>query len=148
VKATLYHVQVNVADPGRSIPFYRDVFGALEYRVIMAEPDVLGVSDGASDIWIIATAPDHRTSPFHRKRTGINHLAFRVAARSDVDRFLAEFLQPRGIPVLYGGPQEYPEYAAGYYAVFFEDPDRLKLEVAYVPRRGASGRTCPRARTC
>jgi catechol 2,3-dioxygenase-like lactoylglutathione lyase family enzyme len=139
VKGTLYHVQLNVADPDRSIPFYRDVFGTLEYRVITAEPDVLGVSDGAIDIWIIATASEHRTLPFHRKRTGINHLAFRVAARSDVDRFLAEFLRPRGVPVLYGGPREYPEYAAGYYAVFFEDPDRLKLEVAHVPMRGPIG---------
>jgi hypothetical protein len=41
--------------------------------------------------------------------------------------------------VLYEGPGEYPEYHRGYYAVYFEDPDRIKLEVAYVPLR-------PRAR--
>jgi catechol 2,3-dioxygenase-like lactoylglutathione lyase family enzyme len=138
VKATLYHVQLNVADEDRSIPFYRDLFGALEYHEIMAERDVLGVSDGASAIWIIATPPEHRTPPFHRKRTGLNHLAFRVGTRGDVDRFLAEFLHPRAVPFLYGGPREYPEYAAGYYAVFFEDPDRIKLEVAHVPARGAA----------
>jgi hypothetical protein len=40
--------------------------------------------------------------------------------------------------VLYGGPREYPEYAAAYYAVFFEDPDRIKLEVAHVPERGTA----------
>jgi len=32
------------------------------------------------------------------------------------------------------------QYAAGYYGVFFEDPDRLKLEVAYVPGRTAGPR--------
>jgi len=26
-----------------------------------------------------------------------------------------------------------PGYGAGYFAVFFEDPDGLKLEVAYIP---------------
>lgn len=40
-----------------------------------------------------------------------------------------------GISTLYGAPREYPEYRHGYYGVFFEDPDRLKLEVAYVPGR-------------
>jgi hypothetical protein len=42
-------------------------------------------------------------------------------------------MRPRGLPPLYDSPREYPEYHAGYYAVFLEDPDRLKVEVAYVP---------------
>jgi hypothetical protein len=33
--------------------------------------------------------------------------------------------------VLYGGPKEYPEYRKGYYAVYFEDPDRIKLEFVH-----------------
>jgi hypothetical protein len=44
-----------------------------------------------------------------------------------------EYLDARRLPTLYGPPREYPEYRPGYYAVFFEDPDRLELEVAYVP---------------
>ena len=28
---------------------------------------------------------------------------------------------------------EFPEYRPGYYAVFFEDPDRLKLEIVHIP---------------
>ena len=28
-----------------------------------------------------------------------------------------------------GSPQLYPEYAADYYATFFEDPDGIRLEV-------------------
>ncbi|TMJ94434.1 MAG: hypothetical protein E6G67_09530 [Actinobacteria bacterium] len=27
------------------------------------------------------------------------------------------------------GPAEFPQYRKGYYAVFFEDPDGLKLEI-------------------
>jgi catechol 2,3-dioxygenase-like lactoylglutathione lyase family enzyme len=53
-----------------------------------------------------------------------------------VDRFRREFLDARGVPTLYGTPRDFPEYSPGYYAVFFEDPDRLKLEVAHVPPRG------------
>ena len=30
-------------------------------------------------------------------------------------------------------PAEYPQYGAGYYAVFFSDPDGLKLEFVHAP---------------
>ncbi len=30
-------------------------------------------------------------------------------------------------------PKHYPEYSEGYYAVFFADPDGMKLEYCYVP---------------
>jgi hypothetical protein len=36
---------------------------------------------------------------------------------------------PNKIKVLYDGPKEYPDYSNGYYAVYFEDPDRIKLEL-------------------
>ena len=132
MKTFLYHVQLNVGDPDRAIPFYRALFDYFEYRVLMEAPDFLGVSNGTTDFWVTAT-PRERRGAFHRKNVGLNHLAFGVRERADVDRFVTEFMHPRGITALYGSPREYPEYRPGYYAVFFEDPDRLKLEVVYVP---------------
>ena len=136
MKGRLYHVQVNVGDPAVSLPFYRALLGYLEYRAVYDEGGVAGFSDGRSDLWLIGTAPPHGSAGFHRKRTGLNHLAFRVSRREEVDRFAGDFLGARGIPALYGTPREFPEYAPGYYAVFFEDPDRVKLEVAHVPGLG------------
>ena len=136
VKGVLYHVQINVGDAAASLPFYRELLGYLEYRATSDDAGVAGFSDGRSDLWLIGTAPPHGDAGFHRKRTGLNHLAFRVGRREEVDRFAAEFLRARGLPALYGTPREFPEYSPGYYAVFFEDPDRVKLEVAHVPRLG------------
>jgi catechol 2,3-dioxygenase-like lactoylglutathione lyase family enzyme len=133
VKAALYHVQLNVRDAERSMPFYKDLFGYLEYRAMHDEPGVAGFSNGTTDFWLIATDPAHVGHGFHRKHTGINHVAFWVPRREDVDRFRQEFLVPRNLATLYGTPREFPRYRPGYYAVFFEDPDRLKLEVAHVP---------------
>ena len=138
MKAWLYHVQVNVGDPAVSLPFYRALLGYLEHRPVHDEAGVAGFSDGRTDLWFIGAAPPHAAARFHRKRAGLNHLAFRVGRREDVDRFAAEFLAPRRIAALYDTPREFPEYAPGYYAVFFEDPDRLKLEVAHVPAPAAS----------
>jgi catechol 2,3-dioxygenase-like lactoylglutathione lyase family enzyme len=134
VKAHVYHVQINVRNAAVSLPFYKDLLGYLEYRVVHEEPDVAGFSNGTTDLWLIGTDARHADHGFHRKRVGINHVAFRVGQRADVDRFRDEFLAPRRIEPLYGTPSEFPEYRPGYYAVFFEDPDRLKLEVAHVPR--------------
>ncbi|MGO1060805.1 VOC family protein [Planococcus sp. FY231025] len=66
--------------------------------------------------------------PYHRKASGLNHLAFRADSRSEVDR-LAEKMRLSDVPMLY--EDRYP-FAGGpdHYAVFLEDPDRLKIEIA------------------
>jgi catechol 2,3-dioxygenase-like lactoylglutathione lyase family enzyme len=134
VKAQVYHLQINVCDPKVSLPFYRELLGHLEYRMVYQSDTAAGFSTGSgADIWVMATAVAHVGHGFHRKRAGLNHLAFRVALRDDVDRFRDEFMTPRRLRALYETPREFPEYRLGYYAVFFEDPDRLKLEVVHVP---------------
>jgi hypothetical protein len=47
----------------------------------------------------------------------------------------AEWLRVTGANIE-SGPQEYV-YSLGYYAVFFYDPDGLKLEIVHVPRHAA-----------
>jgi len=133
VKAQLYHLQINVADASRSLPFYKAFLGYLDYRTVYDTDAMAGFSGRGTDIWVGVAGPAHTGPGFHRKRTGLNHLAFRVDRREDVDRFQAEFMAPRKLPALYGTPREFPEYRPGYYAVFFEDPDRLKLEIAHIP---------------
>jgi len=70
---------------------------------------------------------------YHRKRIGLNHIAFRASSRGAVDELYRNYLLPNKIPTLYGGPKEWKDYDPGYYAVYFEDPDRIKLELVYVP---------------
>jgi catechol 2,3-dioxygenase-like lactoylglutathione lyase family enzyme len=58
---------------------------------------------------------------------GLNHLAFHAADRAQVDRLTHEVLA-RGWTLLY--PERHP-HAGGpdSYALFFEGPERLKLEL-------------------
>lgn len=129
MKAQLYHIQLNVSDVG----FYADLFDFLEYRIIDRGPDHLGVTDGQTDIWIIRTETPYAQLPYHRKASGLNHLAFSVPTAGDVDRFCREFLAARNIKPLYDCPKKFPEYHPDYYAVYFEDPDRIKLEIVCRP---------------
>ncbi len=129
MKTSLYHIQLNISDAKVSLPFYRDLFTYLEYRIIDESPEHIGVSNGGTDFWIIETDKAHKANKFHRKNTGINHLALRLNSKEEVDIFVNEFLKPKEIPTLYDTPKTFPEYGGEYYAVFFEDPDRIKLEV-------------------
>ena len=63
---------------------------------------------------------------------GVHHLAIAASSREQVDE-RAAWLRAAGA-VLESEPKEY-EYIPGYYAVFFYDPDGLKLEIVHVPDR-------------
>jgi catechol 2,3-dioxygenase-like lactoylglutathione lyase family enzyme len=60
----------------------------------------------------------------------LHHLAFHASNRQQVDSFF-DFLVENDITIL-DPPAEY-DYTPGYYAVFFSDPDGMKLEVVYEP---------------
>jgi len=61
----------------------------------------------------------------------LHHAAWRADSRSDVDNLHALLLSI-GATIL-DAPADYPAYGDGYYAVFFADPDGLKLEFVYQP---------------
>ena len=67
---------------------------------------------------------------------GVDHIDLTVndVARSTAfyDKVLAELLVRVGVTVL-DAPAEYPQCAPDYYAVFFADPDGMKLELVSFP---------------
>jgi catechol 2,3-dioxygenase-like lactoylglutathione lyase family enzyme len=65
-----------------------------------------------------------------RYAPGLHHLALDAPSREAVDA-VAGWLRDQGAPID-GGPGE-RDYSPGYYAVFFFDPDGLKLEVVHQP---------------
>jgi glyoxylase I family protein len=68
--------------------------------------------------------------PHNRYAPGLHHLAFDADSRAEVDR-LHTLLTSIGAKIL-DPPGEY--YGPKYYAVFFADPDGLKLEFVYLAR--------------
>lgn len=82
MKASMYHVQLNVGNATVSLPFYTDLLGYLEYRILHESRQVAGFTDGSADIWIIETDARFAAAGFHRKPTGLNHLAFLAYRRT------------------------------------------------------------------
>ena len=57
---------------------------------------------------------------------GLHHFCLRVETRADVDAIAARFAE---LGIECSPPQLYPEYAPDYYAIFFSDPDGIRLEI-------------------
>jgi catechol 2,3-dioxygenase-like lactoylglutathione lyase family enzyme len=122
-----HHVEVNVSDLARSVDFWAFLLGQLEFEPYQEWDSGRSWRQGAS--YLVLVQADKRFLPrgFHRSGVGLNHLAFHGGSREQVDR-LARELRRRGVPMLY--EERYP-YAGGksHYALFCEDPDRIKVEV-------------------
>ena len=129
----VHHFQIQVSDIRKSAKFYGELLSRLGFvKVFEVEGVVEWQMEGIRII--VAQVPQRfLANGFHRKRIGLNHIAFRAASREAVDNLYWNYLIPNKVAVLYGGAKEWPGYDPGYYAVYFEDPDRIKLELVYVP---------------
>ncbi len=132
MKTYVDHIQINVCDFRSALKFYKKLFSYLGYKRVSSGSGYIGVSNGTTDFWIMQRAEKYGDKDYHRKGAGINHIAFRAASKEEIDKFAREFLQKEGVVPLYGSPRRFPEYTKGYYAVYFEGPDRIKLEVAFI----------------
>jgi len=133
MKSKLGHVYLYVSDLDASYKFYKELLEYLGYREIVKQDWGYAFSNSGLSIWFEESSGKHKKAGYHRKRVGLNHLAFRVSSRANVDRFHKELMKKSKLKTLYKSPKAFPEYGKEYYAVYFEDPDRIKIEVAYYP---------------
>ncbi len=132
----LSHLDLNVADPAASIAFYGLVLEYLGYeRHHHPEPDRAWWSIGGGDAPLFGIEVRRPAEPSPRNRherysPGIDHLAFHTASRDDVDG-LHRALVDAGYDVV-DRPAEY-DYTPGYYAVAFDDPNGIRIEVVHEP---------------
>jgi catechol 2,3-dioxygenase-like lactoylglutathione lyase family enzyme len=115
------HISVRVSDYRKSKAFYSKLFQFLGFQVEAESADTIGWKNGITLFWIAQAEGrrDHSTGD-----VGLHHYAFRLRNRQDVDELdaylrtelKAEIVDPAG------------EYYDDYYAVFFLDPDGIKLE--------------------
>ena len=70
--------------------------------------------------------PARRRTPHDPLTPGLHHFCFRVKDATTIDAVAKRFEELR---VECSAPQLYPEYAPDYYAIFFSDPDGIRLEL-------------------
>jgi catechol 2,3-dioxygenase-like lactoylglutathione lyase family enzyme len=129
----VHHLDLVVSSIERSLPFYTDLLGPLGFHTVSEVEGERGetifyLSGPGTSLGLreaLSESEEH-----DRYRVGVHHVAFEADSRGQVDE-RAAWVRAQG-GELESEPQEYA-YTPGYYAVFFYDPDGLKLEIVYVP---------------
>ena len=146
VSGPLSHIDISVGYPEKSIPFYNALLTSIGYRRwTVDEPEWSGgnprraawsikCADGSRfGIEVRPARMDSKNRRYDRYEPGPHHLAFHADSEVAVHRAHDAVVQVEGEvldpPTEYGG---HPAYGEQYYAVFFADPDGVKLEVCYV----------------
>ena len=138
-RGTINHLALAASDLDRSANFYDKVLGLMGYarvevpettRQAMKTPLLAWASHNGS-ITLRPAKGAAATKTYDRDAPGLNHLAFNAENRADVDQ-MHELLVAMKARVL-DPPAEYP-YFPGYYAVYFCDPDGIKIEFVHWPQ--------------
>jgi len=131
------HLDLVVTSLERSLAFYRGLLEPLGYvrlSEIVGERGehvvYVGKIGGMGSVSLREAQSDAHAVPYDRYAIGLHHLAFSAGSRDTVDE-RAAWLREQGAEIE-SGPEEY-DYTPGYYAVFFYDPDGIKLELVHRP---------------
>jgi glyoxylase I family protein len=119
---TITHVALTVSDLGKSVPWYKSLFGS--------DP-VLDEDTGPFHhvVWLVGSTlvglhqfPDPAgAGPFNERQVGLDHLAFACANRGELEEWESKLNE---LGVANGGVVDAP-YGSG---LSFRDPDNIALE--------------------
>ncbi len=133
------HLVIRVSNYETSKAFYGRLFAFLGFKVLDEYADAIGWTNGKTRFWVGPANPGSK--PYRIGDIGFHHYAFELRSRKDVDALGAFVANELGAQVV-DAPDEYYD---DYYAVFFLDPDGLKLEGMKYGERQVRSRT-PRRR--
>lgn len=136
MRGAIHHVDLTVTSVAKSQAFYEVILNFMGYArshddARGSDWDIRHEGGAFCSIGIKKAEGEGQFREHDRYSPGLHHLAWCAQSRADVDRLYALLLRI-GAPVL-DTPAEYPQYGRGYYAVFFADPDGMKLEFVHQP---------------
>lgn len=123
----LHHLEIYVSNLSNSTEFWGWFLSELGYEPYQEWDSGISWKDEETYIVFVQAEGRFLEVPYHRSRVGLNHLAFHAKSKEQVDQMTAQ-LKKKGINILY---QDKHPFAGGdsHYAVYFEDPDRIKVEI-------------------
>jgi glyoxylase I family protein len=120
------HIYITVSDLARSEQFYDAVLGALGFRKNQFELGDEKHIQYYNRHFGYVLRPARSAAQHDSYVPGLHHFCLRVEGEKEVHEAACK-LSAQGISI--SGPKQHPEYAPDYYAVFFTDPDGIRLEI-------------------
>jgi catechol 2,3-dioxygenase-like lactoylglutathione lyase family enzyme len=131
------HLSIRVSDYQRSKRFYSRLFTFLGFEISDEYPDTIGWTNGKTRFWIAQADAEGGKHGYRIGDIGYHHYAFQLRSRRDVDELQTFLRDELGATIV----DPAGEYYDDYYAVFFLDPDGLKLEgMKYGENQSKAGR--------
>jgi glyoxylase I family protein len=132
------HIDLVVTSLQRSLDFYREVLAPLGWTEVeeirgergetihyLSSPD-----RGSAALGLRERQSGSDGAPLDRYSVGLHHLCLIAPSREAVDECASRLVDAGA--TIESPPQEY-DYSPGYYALFFFDPDGIKLELRADP---------------
>jgi glyoxylase I family protein len=120
------HIYLTVSDLDRSEKYYDVLMDCIGFRKNHFQFGTEKHIQYYNRHFGIVLRPTRSAKPHDPYAPGLHHLCLRVESEQDV-RAAARRLEENGISV--SEPRHYPEYAPDYFAVYFSDPDGIRLEI-------------------
>lgn len=123
----LHHVEIYVSNLENTRAFYEKFLPLLGYKVYQEWEEGVSYIQDKCYLVFVQTREKYLQNSYNRCNVGLNHLAFACESKDEILR-IREILLANRVKLLYD--EAFP-YAGGknYYALYFEDPDKIKLEL-------------------
>jgi catechol 2,3-dioxygenase-like lactoylglutathione lyase family enzyme len=127
------HLSIRVSDYEKSKQFYSRLFEFLGFELSDEYEDAIGWTNGRTRFWISPADAEGHKHKYRIGDVGFHHYAFQLRGRRDVDALQTFLRDDLGAVIV----DPAAEYYDDYYAVFFLDPDGMKLEGMKYGERGS-----------
>ena len=123
----MHHIEIYVSDLDKSKEFYSWILGILGFELFQEWEAGFSYKKDGFYIVFVQTKEKYLNRGYNRCNIGLNHLAFRCQSKNEIDQIRKSLIR-RNIVLLY--EDKYPNAGGNeHYAVYFEDPDRIKIEI-------------------
>lgn len=123
----MHHIEIYVRDLVKSKQFYSWLLEMLGFKLFQEWNE--GFSYRKNDFYLVfvQVREKYLMNDYNRCHVGLNHLAFHCDTQEKI-AVIRQHMIDNGVSLLYD--DKYP-HAGGRqsYALFFEDPDRIKIEI-------------------
>lgn len=125
----MHHIEIYVSNLSKTKEFYSWLLVRLGFELFQNWEQGFSYKKDGFYLVFVQTKDKYIDNGYNRCNIGLNHLAFSCSSKKEIDT-IREHLVQKGTKILYD--EKYP-YAGGseHYALYFEDPDRIKIEIVF-----------------